>query len=154
VPLPVTEVLLHVGIEACNRPHRFFEVRAQHANLGRSGGFVLEPDLAPHTITATPQRAKLTSILAGALGNQAKAVDADLNSHDVPLLFAVVPLDRVNLPGERVESGAVGLLYEQRQFVVGRALGNGPLDKINLLTVDLLALLRDGQCRFVHGVSS
>src|SRR5690606_7414223 len=126
-----------VGLEACHRPQGLGEPLAHHADLGGGRRALLEPHVLPLAVGAAPQRADLAHVLAAALGDETRAVDADLDGHLRLVLARVgvprVALDGVDLARERVEARAVALRDEHLQLVVAGALGDGALDELDLL---------------------
>src|SRR5690606_36809051 len=107
------------------------------ADLGRYGRVVVQPDILPLAVRSAPVGAVLPFVLARARGDEPEAVDRGLDLHDLALLRSIPPLDRVDLPRERVEPGPLALLDEQRQLVVCRPLGDSPLDEVDLLAREL-----------------
>lgn len=77
-------------------------------------------------VFAAPLRPELPRVFAGAFGDQAEAVDADLRLHDLALFLAVPTLDCVNLPGKRRKARALALVQKELKLVVGRAFCNRP----------------------------
>src|SRR6185295_16758276 len=51
-------------------------------------------------------------------------------------LLSVPSLHGVNLPRQRIEAGTLGLIDEQFQLVVGRALADRALDEIDLFGIE------------------
>jgi hypothetical protein len=90
----------------------------QHAHLGRRRRIVFNPDVAPRTIGAAPERAFLALIFAAAIRSQPVAVDAGLRLHYFAPLAGVPTFDGEDLPREGIEPGALALGKEKAQFVI------------------------------------
>ena len=126
---------LHVRAEPSHGPQRLAEVGAQHADLGGCGRLVSQPHVAPGAILAAPERAELALVFAGAVSDEAEAVDSNLDRHDLSAFAAIPALDRVDLSRERVEARALALLDEQGQLVVGGAARDGAADEVDSFVV-------------------
>ncbi len=125
--------LASVGIKAGHAPARFLEVIAHHAHAGGGGRLIGQPNVAPLTISAAPVGAKLARIVPAAFGNEPEAVDGNLHPHDFAVLRAIPAFDGVNLAGQGIEPGALALVHEQLEFIIGAAFADGTFDEVNLL---------------------
>src|SRR5690606_20728865 len=106
----VVPVELDVLRVARHRVERLAEAPPVHADLGRYGRVVVQPYILPLAVRSAPVGAVLPFVLARARGDEPEAVDRGLDLHDLALLRSIPPLDRVDLPRERVEPGPLALL--------------------------------------------
>jgi hypothetical protein len=134
---------LRVAGQSGHAPGRLREVMSQGADARRDGWFVGQPDVDPRAVGAAPERPELPRVLAGALGDQAEAVDRGLDRHHLALLARIPPLDGVDLPREGIEAGPLALMQEERQLVRGRALRDGAGNERDLV----LGKRQAGLCR-------
>src|SRR5690606_20748604 len=71
-----------------------------------------------HTIRAAPLGTDLPGVLPGPLSHDPQAVDRRLDRPLLPPGLSVPTADHVDLPGERVQTGALGVVQEDREVTV------------------------------------
>src|SRR5262245_10077460 len=137
-PLPARRrlpslVRLTIGTVTRDGPKRFLEVAPEHGDPRRRGGpAFVEPDLDPLPIGAAPLRPQLAGVLARPFGDQAQAVDADLDAHHLPFQATVPAADGVDLARQRIEPRPPALTDEETQLVVGGADAERPPYQLDL----------------------
>src|SRR6185295_5819907 len=73
--------LLHERLVRGDAPRRLGEPGAVDSDLRPGGRLVRKPDVSPHAVIATPERADLSGVLPGTLGDEPESVDTRLNRH-------------------------------------------------------------------------